>query len=257
MTDTERGAIRAIVLAAGQGTRMQSDRPKVLHEVQGQAMVNRVVEAARLAGAEGAVVVVGYGRDAVREAVQGASGSGVQIDFSVQEQQLGTADAVRCALPALEGFDGVVLILYGDVPNIGASTLKELIALAEGGGLALITTHVEDPTGYGRIIRGSEDERGGEVVAIVEHKDASPAQRRITEVNAGLYAVPVSMLREHVQDIAAENEARELYLTDLIAIAAQGRGARALVLDDPQEAMGVNDQDQLTAANAWADGRQG
>ena len=169
------------------------------------------------------------------------------LDFALQEEQLGTAHAVSCALPLLEGFDGWVQILYGDVPNLPAQALQELYELRSPEGCALLTTEVPDPHGYGRIVR-----QGGEVKAIVEHKECSEAQLAINEINAGVYLVHANFLRQHLKAIARSDKVGEFYLTDLVAIAAGREGARAVVWPEAQALEGVNDRAQLALAAAFA-----
>lgn len=248
---THRAPVRAIVLAAGQGTRMKSPLPKVLHQVCGKPMVERIVERAHEAGAAGAVLVVGYGREQVEGHMRKVAPPGFEVDFALQPEQRGTADAVRCALPVLERFDGWLLIVNGDVPNITATTLERLIELGtqHPDGMALVTAVLDDPSGYGRIVRSDD----GLVARIVEDKDCTGAERAITEINAGLYLARAGFVREHLSRISASNAQREFYLTDLVELAGRhGSGARALVVDDPREVAGVNDRSQLAEAEAWA-----
>ncbi len=238
---SERRSFAAVVLAAGQGTRMKSDLPKVLHPVAGRPMVAWPVQAALDAGAERVVVVLGYGRERVEAEL--AARFGDRVTAAVQEEQRGTGHAVRCAMPALEGYDGDVVMLYGDVPLIEAEAVERLAAARGERPLALLTCTIDDPTGYGRIVR-----EGGEVVGIVEHKDATEAQRAIDEINPGLYAAEAGFLREALDGLTADNAQGELYLTDIVG-AAVSRGGAAAVPWPLASLLGVNDRAQLAEAS--------
>jgi len=229
-------ALDIVILAAGQGTRMVSDLPKVLHALAGKPLLGHVIDAAAALAPRSLSVVIGHGAERVREAI-GAPGA----NWVMQEQQLGTGHAVQQALPAL-GRDGVTLILYGDVPLVRESTLRELVAMAAQGPLALLTVKLADPAGYGRVLR---DHRG-RVAAIVEHKDATPEQREVREVNTGIMAVPNAHLHAWLERLENSNAQREYYLTDIIAMAAQsGAGVEPLEAASEQEVAGVNNREQL------------
>ncbi|MCA9622240.1 MAG: bifunctional UDP-N-acetylglucosamine diphosphorylase/glucosamine-1-phosphate N-acetyltransferase GlmU, partial [Myxococcales bacterium] len=232
----------AIVLAAGQGTRMKSSSPKVLHAVAGRPMVDWILHTAFAAGADDAVVVVGYGRDAVAAHLRDAFGDRVRI--AVQEEQNGTGHAVACAMPSVEA--DAVMILYGDTPLLVAADLERVTQLrAETKRpMALLTCRVQDPTGYGRILR-----RDGSVVGIVEHRDASEAQRAIDEINPGVYVADTAFLRRALSELRPDNDQGELYLTDVIAMAAEGDGV-ADALADAATLVGVNDRAQLAEVEA-------
>ncbi len=234
----------AVVLAAGKGTRMGSDLAKVLHPVAGAPMVYYPIRSAQEAGAGDIVVVVGHQAEQVRETVAEAFPA---ARFALQREQRGTGHAVLCALEALEGASGQVLILSGDVPLLRTQTLRELLAAARGAtsGLALATFEPPSATGYGRILRD-----GGRVVGIREEKDASASERAIGECNAGVYCVEVGLLRELLPQLGSDNAQGEIYLTDVVAAAAQ-RGDVAAVLVDADEVAGVNTREQL----AVIDGR--
>ena len=176
-----------IILAAGQGSRMKSSLPKVLHPIAGRSMLEHVLGAAELAvdSDQSAHIVIGHGADKVREKLSHAS-----VNWIEQTEQLGTGHAVMQAAPACEGAD-VVLVLYGDVPMIRSSTLKSLVSACDGKNLALLTVELANPSGYGRIVR---DEQGA-IQAIVEDKDASPEQKSITETNTGIMAIPAPVSR--------------------------------------------------------------
>lgn len=224
-----------VILAAGQGTRMKSRLPKVLHPLLGRPMLAYAVEAALALAPERLVVVVGHGGEAVREAL-----GGYPVVFAEQKEQLGTAHALLQAEGALKGFSGPILVTQGDTPLLAPDTLRALLAaLKEGAGMALLTVELPDPTGYGRILR-----EGEEVLANVEEKDASPEVRAIREVNAGAYAFD-PFLFQALREVRNENAAREYYLPDLIAIyRAHGKKVVA-VRGRVEEALGVNTRLEL------------
>jgi len=233
--------IHAIVLAAGQGTRMKSARPKVLHAVGGKPMLGHVLDAASAAGIAEAHLVLGHGADQVRDWL--ATRSMEAPRSVIQQQQLGTAHAVSQAMPDVPD-TALVLVLYGDVPLISAATLKALIAAATEG-FALLTVTLDEPRGYGRILR---DEKG-RVTGIVEEKDATPEQRAIREVNTGLIAAPARRLRRWLSHVGNDNANREFYLTDVVGLAARdGVAIRTIQASTPEEVEGVNDPLQLARA---------
>ncbi len=237
---SESKSVAAIVLAAGQGTRMKSALPKVLHPVAGRPMAAWAVSAALDAGAERCVVVTGHGREAVESELTARFGD--RVRFARQEEQKGTGHAVLCALPQLVDFDGRVLILYGDCPLLESTTMRRLVEHSErmGADLGLLTFELPDPTGYGRILRDDH----GKVSAIREHKDATPEERGIREVNPGVYAMRARFLRESIGSLDTENAQGELYLTDLVDRAYRTTGV-ADVAGDPEELRGVNDRFEL------------
>jgi bifunctional UDP-N-acetylglucosamine pyrophosphorylase/glucosamine-1-phosphate N-acetyltransferase len=238
-----RGQLAAIVLAAGKGTRMRTRRAKVLHQVCGRPLVYYPVKRALEAGASPVVVVVGHQGDQVRRALE-AHLPGAPLRFAHQERQLGTAHAVLSAKPALRGYRGPVLILSGDTPLLTAHTLRAVLdARTTPGSLAFATMTLENPEGYGRVVHSP----GKGPALIVEEKDATPEERRITEVNAGLYAADAEFLWKTLSRVDARNAQREFYLTDLVALAAEGPGAVAVRVS-PVEASGVNDQEELSLA---------
>lgn len=236
--------LAAVVLAAGKGTRMKSEKPKVLHAVAGHPMLFFPVDLLKKSGAGKIVLVVGFGSEAVVEAFKDTG-----VSFVVQEEQLGTGHAVMCALKELKGFEGDVLVLSGDVPLIRDQTVKSLHELHRKGGkktaLSLVTTTVDNPTGYGRIVR---DEKG-EIIRIVEEKDASPLQKKIQEVNTGIYLFSAAFLNANIKKLGKENAQGEYYLPDLIHLAVEG-GQRvdAISIDDATEVMGVNNRVELAKA---------
>jgi len=238
----------AIVLAAGEGTRMRSSTAKVLHRVGGRPMVHFPTRLALDLGADPVVVVVGVGRETVEATVRQAfPAAEARLRFAHQREQAGTADAVATGLPHLEADNDTVVILYGDVPNLRPETLAQLLEVraARGAALALVGFEPADPGAYGRVLR----DEAGDPARIVEAKDCSPGQLAERECNAGIYAVDRALLEEALADVGRDNVQRELYLTDLVELAA-GRGAGVVgILADPEEVAGVNDRVDLAAAN--------
>jgi bifunctional UDP-N-acetylglucosamine pyrophosphorylase/glucosamine-1-phosphate N-acetyltransferase len=243
-TNRRREPVAAIVLAAGKGTRMKSRRPKVLHEVCGRPLAYYPVKRALELGADPVVVVVGHQAEAV-EAALAVHLPGAPLRFAVQEQQLGTAHAVMAARKALKGFEGAVLILSGDTPLLTTDTLRAVADAKRraGAGLAFATMHLDNPEGYGRLVRAPH---GGPAL-IVEEKDATPEEKRIQEVNAGLYCADSAFLWKTLARVDSRNAQKEFYLTDIVAIAADGPGAVSAHVS-AIEAAGVNDQEELSLA---------
>jgi bifunctional UDP-N-acetylglucosamine pyrophosphorylase / glucosamine-1-phosphate N-acetyltransferase len=244
--------VTAIILAAGQGTRMKSARPKVLHELCGRPMIHHVVDAARAAGAQDVIVVVGHGREEVAAYLARTFGENVRT--AVQDVQQGTGHAVRCALPALSARADRVLVLYGDTPLLDPAELARLPRALDAdpaAPLAMLTARVPDPTGYGRIVRDA----GGRVTRVVEQKDATEAERAVDEVNPGIYLARASFLREAVASLQPNNAQRELYLTDVVELAARAGGVAPVVARDPSSLAGINDRAQLAAAEEVLYGR--
>lgn len=234
-----------VILAAGKGTRMKSDRAKVLHEVDGRAMILHVVAcAAGVVARPRVVVVVGHQAEAVRRTVSAAF---PDVRFALQEEQLGTGHAVSCALPRLEKDVRRVVLLCGDVPLLSAATVRRLVAEHERAGRALTVLAVEaaDPTGYGRILI-DDDHR---VTAIVEEADATPEQRRVRTVNSGIYCVERDFLGQALARLENDNAQGEYYLTDIVGMGRR-RGLRvgAMVWRDGEELMGVNTLGELKRA---------
>ncbi len=226
-----------IVLAAGEGTRMRSVTPKVLHRLGGRTMLGHVVAAAESLDPEHLLVVVGHGRDQVSATLTGKARA------VVQQTQDGTGHAVRVALDTLDDLDGTVVVLPGDSPLITGATLKALVDahLAAGATTTLLTARVADPTGYGRVVR---DEHG--VRAIVEHKDADEATRSIDEINTSIYAFAAAELRATLSQLTTDNAQGELYLTDVVGLHREaGHTVAARIADDPDETLGCNDRAQL------------
>jgi bifunctional UDP-N-acetylglucosamine pyrophosphorylase / glucosamine-1-phosphate N-acetyltransferase len=233
----------ALVLAAGQGTRMRSDLPKVLLPIAERPLVSWAVEAALAAEIESCVVVVGHGREQVESELSARFGDRVRTAF--QPERRGTGDAVRCALEVIpEGIERVV-ILYGDCPLVAPDSVRRLLGASAGVELALLVSTLDSPKGYGRILRDA----GGSVVAIREDKDCSDDERAITEVNPGFYAVALPFLREAIGSLTSDNAQGELYLTDVVARAAE-RGTVRDVPEDMETLRGVNDRFELALAEA-------
>ena len=240
-----------LVLAAGAGTRMKSDTPKVLHTLGGRSMLAHCLHAVAKVAPRHLVVVVGRDRERVAPAaLEIGQQLGQPVQIAVQEQQQGTGHAAECGLSALPpDFDGIVVVTSGDVPLLDADTVAGLIAAhsAESAVATVLTTTLADPTGYGRILRTQD----GAVMGIVEQTDASPSQQAITEVNAGVYAFDIGVLRSALGRLRSDNAQHELYLTDVISIVrSDGRIVRAQHVDDTALVTGVNDRVQLADLGA-------
>lgn len=224
-----------VVLAAGKGTRMKSNLPKVLHPVAGRPLLGHVLDTARSFNDAQLHVVIGHGAELVEQRL-----AGDDVQFVMQAEQLGTGHAVQQAAPALRA-DATVLILYGDVPLIKSSTLAQLVETVAEGAMGLLTVKLEDPTGYGRIVRNAE----GLVTAIVEQKDANSEQLTINEVNTGVMAMRNADLQRWLPQLSSDNAQKEYYLTDVIAL-AQGEGIviNTVNPDSEMEVLGVNNRQQ-------------
>ncbi len=234
--------LAVVILAAGQGTRMKSSLPKVLHRISGRPLVGHVLDTARDLAPAHVVVVVRHERDQVAAAVLGVAPEVVVVD---QDEVPGTGRAVEIALDALAGFEGDVLVLSGDCPLADADTLGAFVSehRTAQADATLMTAVVDDPTGYGRIIRESD----GSVARIVEQKDASPDEAAVSEVNAGMYVFAAAALREHLPQVGTANAQNEKYLTDTVALLRRaGRRVAASVAKDPTVTYGVNDRVQLS-----------
>jgi bifunctional UDP-N-acetylglucosamine pyrophosphorylase/glucosamine-1-phosphate N-acetyltransferase len=245
------GEAAVMVLAAGAGTRMRSDTPKVLHPLAGRSMLSHAMHAVAKVAPQHLVVVLGKSRDRIAPVVlELADMLGQSVDIAVQDQQLGTGHAALCGLAALPAdFAGVVLITSSDIPLMDADTLADLIDThnAHAAAVTVLTTTLPDPTGYGRILRTQD----GEVIAIVEQVDATPPQRAIREVNAGVYAFDVTALRSALTRLRSHNAQQELYLTDVISIVRQdGQIVQGKHVDDSALVAGVNDRVQLAELGA-------
>ncbi len=231
--------LHVVILAAGKGTRMKSTRPKVLHPIAGRPMLDHVLETARSLGAAACHVVIGGGAESVRSWFAQAHPATTDVTFVVQEPQLGTGHAVQQAMPEIPD-DARVLVLYGDVPLIEVQTLSDLLAAADSG-VGVLVAEVPDPHGYGRILR-----RAGKVTSIVEEKDATPAQRKVTEINTGLMVAPARSLRAWLSQVGNRNAKSEYYLTDVVRLAARDRiRIQTSRVHSAEEVHGVNDRTQL------------
>ena len=229
-------SLEIVILAAGQGTRMRSALPKVLHPIAGDSMLGHVIHSARQLDPQRIHVVIGHGADVVRERL-----AADDLNFVLQDKQLGTGHATAQAVPFITA--DTVLILYGDVPLIEVETLQRLLKHVVPGQMGLLTVELDDPTGYGRIVRDAS----GKVAAIVEHKDASEAQRAITEGNTGILAVPASHLADWMSRLSNNNAQGEYYLTDVIEMAVDdGLVVATEQPHDPMEVQGANDRKQLS-----------
>lgn len=224
-----------IILAAGKGTRMRSKLPKVLQPLAGQPLLGHVIQTAKQLQAQNIITIYGHGGDLVKDAF-----SHEQIQWVEQAEQLGTGHAVQVTLPVLPQ-DGISLILYGDVPLVRQQTLEQLLDASSQTGIGMITLTVDNPTGYGRIVR-----ENGQIQAIVEHKDASDAQRQIQEINTGIYCVSNAKLHEWLPKLSNNNAQGEYYLTDIVEMAvAEGLEIASIQPEQAFEVEGVNDRIQL------------
>lgn len=236
-------AVDVVIMAAGKGTRMKSKLPKVLHRLADRALLAHVVDTASTLTPRRVVVITGHGATEVEAAIAGYSSVKSEFDlaFARQEPQLGTGHAVQQALPYL-GDDGVVVVLSGDVPLTQGDTLRALVDACAGENLALLTLALDNPTGYGRIVRGADDA----VLAIIEQKDATEAERAIQEIYSGIMAVPVAKLRPWLARLDNKNAQAEYYLTDIVKMAvADGVRVVAHKINDALQVAGVNSPVQL------------
>lgn len=232
---------KAVILAAGKGTRMKSDLPKVVHRIAGKCLVDYVIEAARGAGAEKICLVVGYKHEVVEQEIAHRD-----VTYALQPEQLGTGHAVKCAREFL-GDEGQTLILFGDTPLITAQTLQKLGDYHEkqGNTVTVLSAKVDDPTGYGRIIRDEQ----GRFVKSVEHKDANEEERASHEINSGMYIFDTAELKRALDLIRPNNAQGEYYLPDTLTIIREkGLKVDAYALEDATDITGVNDQMQLAEA---------
>jgi bifunctional UDP-N-acetylglucosamine pyrophosphorylase/glucosamine-1-phosphate N-acetyltransferase len=237
-------ATKAVILAAGQGTRMGSDRPKVLHAVDGRPMVIHCIEATMAAGIDDVILVVGVGRDEVIYAVDDAYDG---VEYAVQEEQVGTGHAVLQARSFLDGFDGSVVVLYGDMPLLMPDTIRAAVDKRDETGAAavVLTIELENPPDFGRIVRDTD----GRTVGIVEVRDATPEQLAVREVNVGAYCFDAAALLGALDRVGNDNAQGEYYLTDVIGIlAADGAMVATLVVEHIEEALGINDPEHLDFA---------
>ena len=234
-------SLHVIILAAGQGSRMKSKLPKVLHPVAGKPMLQHVLDTASELEADGVHVVIGHGAELVKETIND------DVNWCYQAEQLGTGHAVAQAIDSIPN-EAQVLILYGDVPLTSAETLSQLVALVNDQQLGLLTVDLENPMGYGRIIRNAE----GQIEAIVEQKDASEEQLQVPEVNTGILALNASVLHEFIPTLGNSNAQGEYYLTDIIEIAvSNGLNVESHQPQFEQEVQGVNNRLQLCELECW------
>lgn len=231
----------ALILAAGQGTRIKSDIPKVLHKVCGKEMVNHVIDNMRKASIEDVNVIIGKGAELVKKETESR-----KVSYSLQEEQLGTGHAVKCAAEFLKGKKGTVLIFAGDAPLTKETTIKELIKYHEenNNSATLLSALVEDPTGYGRIIR----DENGQVLKIVEHKDCNEEELKVNEMNAAMYCFDIEDLINALEKISNDNVQGEYYLTDAIGIVKEEGKKVGAVVTDYEDTIGVNSRAQLAEA---------
>lgn len=236
--------LKAVILAAGKGTRMKSDKPKVVHQVLGKPMVYYSIEAAKAAGAQQVCVIVGYKADEVKAAVSDST-SGTSVSYALQAEQLGTGHAVKCASEFI-GDEGDVIILCGDTPLVTGATLKKALDVHRQhcNGATVISAVLEDSFGYGRIIKD-----GDSLIEIVEEKDASKEQKKVKEVNSGMYIFNAKALNKALLMISNDNAQGEYYLPDAISIIRDmGLSCMAVTMDDADEIRGVNTLEQLSEA---------
>lgn len=235
--------LTALILAAGKGTRMKSARAKVLHEVFFVPMIHHVLQAILLLRPSRTIVVVGHQQDEVRRALHD-----FPVDFAIQEQQMGTGHAVLAAEQTLAGTEGTVMIVCGDTPLIRNTTLQEMydFHIASAATLTLMTTHLEDPTNYGRILISPD----GGVEGIVEEKDASSEQKAIREINAGIYCIEKPFLFKTLHQVGTDNCQGEVYLTDIVSLAVTaGEKVGRFAASCAQDVLGVNSRVELAAAH--------
>lgn len=230
----------ALILAAGQGTRIKSDLPKVLHKVCGKEMVNHVIDTMRKAKIDDINVIIGKGADLVKEKTASRN-----ISYSLQEEQLGTGHAVKCAIDFLKGKKGIVGVFAGDAPLIKPETIEKLFDthIENNNSATLLSSMVEDPTGYGRIVRA-----GDEVLKIVEHKDCTEEELKINEMNAAIYCFDIESLLNSLEKLSNDNKQGEYYLTDVIGILKDENKKVGALSIDYEETIGVNSRVQLAEA---------
>jgi bifunctional UDP-N-acetylglucosamine pyrophosphorylase/glucosamine-1-phosphate N-acetyltransferase len=237
--------VYGLVLAAGLGTRMKSSRAKVLHEVLNKPMILHVMDTIKALSLDYTYVIVGHQREKVAELL-----SGYQADTIVQKEQLGTGHAVLCAEKELNSVGGTVLILSGDVPLVRAETLQDMLTehAQNKPVLTLMTTMMDDPTNYGRIVRSGQ----GGLLGIVEEKDATAEQKKIREINAGIYCAEIPFLFEALQKVDTDNKQGEMYLTDIVKIAIDsGLRVDSFTGASSKEVLGINSRDELAKANEY------
>ena len=242
MTGYRHAGTAALVLAAGQGTRMNSDLAKVLHPMAGTPLLGHVLNTLQQLGVGRTLVVIGHQRERVRQAFAGS-----ESEWVVQAEQRGTGHAVLMAGPALEAFVGTLLVVCGDTPLLRAATLHALLEghAASGAAVTVLSMRLPDPTGYGRIVRRAD----GSIDSIVEHKDATPEQRALDEVNSGIYAFNYPELVTLLSQLTSHNSQGEYYLTDTVSLLQRaGRKVAVVCAPDHRELLGINTVEQLTEA---------
>ena len=232
--------LRVIILAAGKGTRMNSDLPKVLHKLQGKTLIDYVIDESELLKPKEIILVVGYKKERVIKHTE----SRINLKYAIQEEQLGTGHAVLQTKELLKNKKGHILILYGDVPNIKASTLLPIVDnhIINNRDLTLITAEIDDPTGYGRIIR----DKKGNLLKIIEEKDCNNNEKKIKEWNPGIYIFKIKEVFRILNSIKTNNASKEYYLTDAIGLAQQSNmQIKAIKIANSGEVIGINTTDQL------------
>ncbi len=238
--------LRVVILAAGKGTRMNSDLPKVLHKLQSKPLIDYVIDESELLNPKEIILVVGFKKESVIKHTQ----SRINLKYTTQIEQLGTGHAVLQTNELLKNRKGHILILYGDVPNIKASTLQPIVSdhISNNRDLTLITAEIDDPTGYGRIIR----DKNGNLLKIVEEKDCSDDEKKIKEWNPGIYIFKIPEVFKILNNIKTNNASKEYYLTDAIGLAQQSNmQIKAIKIKNSDEVIGVNTADQLKELEDW------
>lgn len=247
---TDNSPLSLVILAAGKGTRMKSDKAKVLHQVFYAPMVHHVLHATSSLQATKTVVVIGHQKESVQESL-----SKFNVEFAIQKEQLGTGHAVLCAEPSIDQMDGCVMILCGDTPLIRPETLQSMVEQhrTQNSTLTVMTTLLDDPTHYGRIISGEDNT----VLSIVEEKDADSKQKTIQEINAGIYCIDTKFLFTHLKNIGTNNSQGEVYLTDIVTQAVQEHlPVHKFVNPNSQDVLGVNSRLELTEAHSELQARR-
>ena len=238
--------LRVIILAAGKGTRMNSDLPKVLHKLKGKPLLDYVIDESELLNPKEIILVVGFKKESVIKHTE----SRINLKYATQIEQLGTGHAVLQTNELLKNRKGHILILYGDVPNIKASTLQPIVNdhISNNRDLTLITAEIDDPTGYGRIIR----DKNGNLLKIVEEKDCSDDEKKIKEWNPGIYIFKIPEVFKILNNIKTNNASKEYYLTDAIGLAQQSNmQIKAIKIENSDEVIGINTADQLKELEDW------